>query len=424
MSVAVWLFGFGILFVVMAISPKEHRRVPISNAFVYLVLGLLLSPLCFNLIDFDLEANSKAVEMITKLAVILSLLIDGLKMTTPFSDKAWRLPIILGGPVMILSIFAVAALGHFVLNLSWGVGILLGAILAPTDPVLASAVSLRNAEDEHDARFSLTGEAGFNDGAAFPFVILGLDLLKAPDSYSWLGIWFAHRVVWAIPVGLLIGYLIGYQLSLWGIRVRERWEHKCAPNDFLALGLVILAYAIAELLGGWGFLAAFACGIGMRRAVQKISNGNDTPEQDKDTASDSATKTAGQVVDDVFRFGNTAERLLEFAIIFLIGIVLQQHWTWNSFWIAIPLFFFIRPAAVLCAPISVSRSHRTLISWFGIKGIGSIYYLTYALEYSPLPEQSDLVSLILSTVSLSILFHTLTVNPTVLGLVKKMETDT
>ena len=177
MDTALWFVVAGTLLTVMALAQTTLRRLPLSTAQLYLLVGLGLGPLGIGLLVVDPIEQAKLLEVVTEIVVTLSLFAAGLKLRTPLSDGRWKLPIRLATLSMTLTVAGIAAVGHWALGLPWGAAVLLGAVLAPTDPVLASDVQIESPDDTDRLRFSLTGEAGFNDGAAFPFVMLGLGLL-------------------------------------------------------------------------------------------------------------------------------------------------------------------------------------------------------------------------------------------------------
>ncbi len=208
------------------------------------------------------------MEHLTEIAVLVSLFVSGLKLRMPLRHPAWKSAYVLAGPVMLACIAGFAAFCHYLFGLPWGIAVLIGAILAPTDPVLASLVQVNNSRDSDQVRYGLSGEAGFNDGTAFPFVVFGLLLIEQGSlSSGWVGDWALHRLLWAVPAGLGFGYLLGRLIGKLAIYLRARHaDTSMSPNDSLALALIALAYVGAELIGAWGFLAVFAAGLGLRHA--------------------------------------------------------------------------------------------------------------------------------------------------------------
>ncbi len=440
----------GILLLLMALLSAYLRRLPVTTSAIYLAIGLLVSPIAFNLIDINFVEWKVVFEHLTEIAVIVSLFIGGLKLRLPLGDPAWTAAYRLAAPVMLASIAGVAVFSHFVFGFEWASAFLLGALLAPTDPVLASTVSVNDAADHDRMRYGLSGEAGFNDGAAFPFVIFALTWMEYDRLGGWIGQWALHRLLWAIPAGLLLGYFLGKGIGWLAIKLRSFHQETEAPNDFLALALIALAYVGAETIYAWGFLAAFAAGIGFRRAEIKTvednpvsehdeaagKNGkvNETGETDGNKKNDpiahppaedfvskkiekeemkQPSKAAGIVVAEIISFGDTAERLLEVMLVVLVGICLAIYWDWRALPLALALFFVIRPLATLLFlwKTPTGTVQRLMMGWFGIRGIGSLYYLSYALNHGMNDRIADTVGITLSVVALSILIHGISSQP-------------
>ena len=433
MSFLAWVALVGGLLLVMALSSVYFRRLPVTSALIYLALGVGVSPLGFDLVAIDFVSRRVAFEHLTEIAVIISLFVCGLKLRLPLTHPAWTAAYLLAGPVMLATIGGVALFSHFVFGFGWPAACLLGAILAPTDPVLAGEVTVNDSQDQDRMRYGLSGEAGFNDGAAFPFVIFALLWMEHGDMDGWVGQWALHRVLWAVPAGLLAGYFLGKWVGRFAITLRSRTPHTGAPNDFLALALIALAYAGAEAIGAWGFLAVFAAGQGFRRTEVEITDIHPAPEHLNDQApgTDPAphppaeafaslepdeedlknpTKAAGQMVAEIITFGDTVERLLEVMMVVLLGVCLSTYWDWRALPLALALFFVIRPAFTLLflAKTRTRLAQRWLMGWFGIRGIGSLYYLSYALNHGLNDRTSEVVALTLSVVALSVAIHGIT----------------
>ncbi|HEY9656478.1 MAG TPA: cation:proton antiporter, partial [Crinalium sp.] len=200
------LLVIGLLLLLITLGSGWIARLPVSYALIYLLVGIVLSPYGFNLVQ--LRPDAKFLERLTEFAVLISLFGCGLKMNRPLTAWAWNSTIRLIGFLMPLSIFAIAAIAHWVLQLNWGAAVLLGGILAPTDPVLASEVQLDNPSDRDELRFSLTSEGVLNDALAFPFVYFGLHWLEDDNWQSWFGKWVAVDVIWAITIGIVMGIVV------------------------------------------------------------------------------------------------------------------------------------------------------------------------------------------------------------------------
>lgn len=432
MSFVNWIAFTGGLLLIMAFSSAYLRRLPVTSAVIYLAIGLAVGPAGWNLIRIDFIKEKVVIEHFTEIAVIVSLFVGGLKLRLPLTDPAWTAAFRLAGPVMLATIAGVAAFAHLILGLDWPVALLLGAVLAPTDPVLAGMVTVDNARDQNRVRYGLSGEAGFNDGAAFPFVIFSLMWIGQDQVASWAGSWALHRLAWAVPAGLLIGYLLGKCVGLLAIRLRSRHPTSGAPGDFLALALIAVSYSGAEVCGAWGFLAVFAAGLGFRRSelatvldhlpagqeAAGMAGNRDThpPAEELAVRTDAAveskhpTRAAGHIVAEITSFGETAERLLEMMLVLVLGICLPLHWDWRAVPVAIALFMIVRPfASLLFLCKSPTRlSQRLLIGWFGIRGAGSLYYLAYALNHGTTDRPEGIVGITLSVVALSVAVHGIT----------------
>ena len=167
-------------------------------------------------------------------------------MSAGLSDGRWLLPLRLAILSMLVTVALVAGVGVLALGLPLGAAILLGGILAPTDPVLASDVQVANPGDRDRLRFALTGEAGLNDGTAFPLVMLGLGLLGLHDigSFGWR--WLAVDVIWAVTAGVAIGAVLGTAVGRLVLYLRRTHKEAVGLDNFLALGLVGLAYGAAD----------------------------------------------------------------------------------------------------------------------------------------------------------------------------------
>lgn len=241
------------------------KRLPLTTSLLYLVVGILLGPFFLGLIQFDPVQEPALLEKVTEVAVVISLFTTGLKLRLPLSDKGWRLPLRLALVSMTITVGLVALIGVVGLNLPLGAAVLLGAIVAPTDPVLASDVQSEHPWDVDSLRFGLTGEAGLNDGTAFPFVMLGLGLLGLHEigEFGWR--WLALDVLWASAGGLGVGGVLGTLVGRLVLYLRGEHKEAVGTDDFLALGLIAFSYGSALLIGAYGFLAVFAAGIALRR---------------------------------------------------------------------------------------------------------------------------------------------------------------
>lgn len=424
MSFLQWTLAAGLLLWLMAMVSGLLQRLPVASSLVYLVIGLGVGPLGSGWLSLDLPAHARWIERITELAVVASLFFGGLKLRLPLAHPCWRAGYRLATLAMLLSIAGAAATAHLLLGLSWPLGLLLGAIVAPTDPVLAGMVTVDAASDRDPVRYALSGEAGLNDGMAFPFVVLGLRL--ATDAPLHPAAW-ALGYLWAIPAGFAFGFLLGRGTGLLVIRLHSRFGDTTAPSDFLALALMALAYSGAELLHALGFVAVFAAGLGLRRAELAISRrsplsgapatpADELVEPNRVTGKelDEPAVAAGVVVAEALNFGGTLERLLEASLMILIGVALASNWTMDGLLFAAVFFVLVRPVAVALglAGTSTPVRQRVLIGWLGIRGIGSVYYLAYALGHGLTGSAAQLLSaLVVTVIAASVSAHGLTAQP-------------
>ena len=438
MTFAIWFTVGGALLLLMALSGSLLSRLPISSSMLYLLAGLGAGPLGLALVAPDLVDQSRVLEHMTEVIVLLSLFTSGMKMSVGLHDRRWFPPLRLALLSMVATVALIAAAGVLLLGLPLGAAVLLGAILAPTDPVLATDVQLDNPSDRDQLRFSLTGEGGLNDGTAFPFVMLGLGLLGVHDIGSGGWRWLAVDVLWATAAGIGIGALLGTCLGRVVLYLRQRHHEAVGYENFLALGLIGLAYGLAVLAHAYGFLAVFAAGLALRRTAHLATAAAATTlgtaatareTSSAQTAVESAHHSANpdvatQIATDpqhgsaymahaVMSFNEQLDRIGEMVGVVIIGMLLTAvPWVPSAWWFVPLVLLLVRPlsVAVGLAGSSTSTAQRRLIGWFGIRGIGSLYYLTYALNHGlPEPYADTLVGLTVAVVVSSIFVHGISV---------------
>lgn len=417
-----WYLTAGALFILMALASSVVRRLPLTTALLYLGAGAVLGPAGGGLIVVDPLRHAALVERVTEVAVIVSLFTAGLKLRLPLDDPLWRLSLRLATTSMVLTVGGLTLVGMLGFGLPLGAAVLLGAILAPTDPVLASDVQVEHAWDRDRVRFGLTGEAGLNDGTAFPFVLLGLGLLGLYDLGAYGGRWLLLDVGWAVLAGLSLGSLCGTAVGSLVLYLRREHKEAVGLDDFLALGLIALAYGLALLVHAYGFLAVFAAGLALRR-VERQSTG-ERPAADVTAAVQAGAaaevaidpeKASAYLAQAMLAFNEQLERLGEVVVVLLLGAMFFPHGLSVAALGVVPLLFLvIRPLAVWVGLLgsATARMPRVLLSWFGVRGIGSLYYLTYAVRQGLDPELARLLTtLTLSTVAASVIGHGLSVTP-------------
>ena len=433
MSVAYWSLLLGILLITMVLIGTLLARLPLSSAMIYLGVGYALGPGGLGVITPDPIRHADLLRAVAEVAVLISLFTVGLKMGVPLFDRRWLLPLRLAFLSMAITVGFIAAVGVWGLNLSLGAAVLLGAILAPTDPVLASGVRVEPGADPDRVRFSLTGEGGLNDGTAFPFVMLGLGLMGLHELGASGWHWWAVDLLWATVGGLLIGAALGALIGWLVVHLRTRHRTAVGLDAFLSLGLVALAYGAAHLCLASAFLAVFAAGLALQRVKEQPRAGttslNVAPDSrghvygERATHSHHASSAMTQAVQE---FNEQLEKVAELAIVLIVGAMLPYAAPSVALWWFIPLLFVVlRPLAVLAGTPGeqlVARQ-RIMISWFGIRGIGSVFYLMFAIHYGVTGALAqELVTLTLVTVAASILVHGVSVRPLMKQYVRRKST--
>lgn len=389
-----------------AVVPRLVFRRPLSMPMVFLAAGMLLAALPFPVPVVEPGQHRLWVEHATELCVIVSLMGAGLALNRPVGRRSWMSPWRLLGISMPLTIAAMAAIAALLLQWPLAPALLLAAVLAPTDPVLAAEVRVgepTDAEDDEDeVRFSLTAEAGLNDGLAFPFVLAALALAAAPGggmAAGWIGQWFLVDVLARTAVGVAVGLVMGRLLGLMFFRARPSAlrlsEHM---EGFVALGATFLAYGAAELAHGYGFLAVFVTACTIRSAER--SHGYHKV---------------------LHEFTEQIERLLTAFLLFLLGGYLVAYGlpslTWQGALVGLLLILVVRPAAGWVGLLGAGTGprQRLVTAVFGIRGIGSLFYLAYALGHSDRfgAHTRQLWATVAFTILLSVLLHGTTATPVI-----------
>jgi NhaP-type Na+/H+ or K+/H+ antiporter len=413
-----WYVTLGALLIVVALIASRVQRLPLTTTMRYMGVGILLGPLVLDIGSIDPLGSAELLERLSELAVIVSLFTAGLKLRVPLNSSHWKVPVRLAFLSMTFTVGLVTLAGVYGLGLPLGAAILLGAVLAPTDPVLASDVQLESASDRDKLRFSITGEAGLNDGTAFPFVMLGLGLLGLRELGSLGWRWFVIDVLWAAMGGLAIGAILGVAVARLVLYLRRTHREGIGRDEFLALGLIGFSYGIAVAAHTYGFLAVFAAGLAFRMIERRHSESPPVEKvsvpQDLDPAMHPESAPAHMAA-AVLNFNEQFERILEVGLVLILGMMLAPEFLRVSdLWFVALLLLVIRPVAV-CAGLLGEKTPRrqlALISWFGIRGIGSIYYLMHAIGFGLPPSISrQLISVTLWVIVVSVIVHGISVTP-------------
>lgn len=412
-----WFLIAGVLLVGVALAGSAVDRLPLSVPVLYLAAGVVLGPWVSGLVDVDPVGDAHVLERVTEVAVVISLFGAGLAMRVPVRRHLWAVPFRLAFVSMAITVGLVALAGVLLLRLPVGVAILLGAVLAPTDPVLAAEVRLRGPFDRDVLRRGLTAEAGLNDGTAFPFVMLGLGVMGLHDLGPGGLRWVAVDVVWATVAGLAIGAVVSWAVGRLVLHARRSRGAATGFDDFIALGIVALAYGGAVAVHAYGFLAAFAAGVAIRW-IERREVGEDPPEEAITPTAEAETDARhapAYMARALLEHNEQLERMAELALVVLVGAMLANVGLGlRDVVLALVLFLVLRPVSVM-AGLMRARLHPhdvRLFAWLGVRGIGSLYYLAYAVTHGLAADRADtLASVALATIALSVVAHGVSVTP-------------
>ncbi|WP_340117235.1 cation:proton antiporter [Pelagibius sp. 7325] len=361
-----------------------------SSSALLMIAGLVTYTVVPGMDALDPANSPRLWEMLSEVVVIVVLFATGLRIDDIGSYRRWQPTVRLLLIAMPLTVAAVGGLAWGLAGMTVAGAVMLGAVLAPTDPVLAGDVQVGPPQEgnEHPVRFTLTAEAGLNDGLAFPFVYLGL-LIAAlgPDPSAWLGEWLLRDVLYRIVVGAAVGAAVGWLL---GRSLFATWSagaiEKSGPG-VIALGAVFLCYGIVELAEGYGFIGAFVAGLVCRRVRQEH-----------------------HFHQRLHAFSEAIEHALTAILLFLVGSTLPTQWgalDWRHSVIGFSLLLVIRPLVSwlsLKGTDLVSRD-RWIVCFFGVRGIGSIYYIAYATGHVEFINERPLWALVAYTVFASTVIH-------------------
>lgn len=391
------LTGLGFLIALVAWLPLVLRRLPLSLPIVCLGLGavgFLLPGVSLRPMPYDFP---DVAERASEFVVIIALMGAGLKLDRPFGWRRWRVTWRLLAVTMPISIVAIMVLGIYGLGLSAVAALLLGASLAPTDPVLAADVQVGPPKtgEEDEARFALTSEAGLNDGLAFPFVHLAIALgTAAAIGEPWFWKWLGYNVIWEIAAGIAGGWLIGRAFGWLTFHMPGGTEMAKTGDGLIALAATFVSYGLTEIIHCYGFLAVFVTALTLR-----ASHRDHEFHQDMHDLVEQVERVAMMII--LLLFGGA----LALGLLAPLGLV--------DYAIALVVILIVRPLAGMAGMIGMPATwgEKLTIAFFGIRGIGSFYYVAYGLNHLEL-EGAERLWAIVGLISLiSILLHGLTVTP-------------
>lgn len=405
----IWLTGAGVLIAMVAWLPLALKRLPLSlpiiciaiGVGVFLLPGVALAPLPLRF--------PQITERLTEFVVIIALMGAGLKLDRVFNWRRWGVTWRLLAITMPLTILAITAIGGWGLGLGWAAALLLGACLAPTDPVLAADVQVGppKSGEEDEVRFGLTSEAGLNDGLAFPFVNLAIALaLSTGTGTPWLRDWVLHNVLWEIGIGIAGGWAIGWVFGWLTFHVPAETKLAQTGDGLIAIAATFVSYGLTEMVDCYGFLAVFVTALTLRH-----SHRNHDFHREMHDITEQVERIAMMVV------------LLLFGGALVGGLLKALHW--QDALAAVAIILVVRPLAGL-AGLAGLRAHWTeklTLAFFGIRGVGSFYYLAYALNHASFANGDRLWAIVGLVSLLSILLHGLSVTPVMRALDRRQGRD-
>ncbi len=392
----------GIAFLFGALFPIAFKKTPISLPMIQVLIGMIVGYFWITLTFLDPVENGVVIEKLTEFVVIVSLVSAGIKIDTPLTWKLWRPTARLLLITMPIGIFTMAVLGYYAFGLTMGAAILLGAVLAPTDPVLASSIQVGppNTGREDTPRFTLTSEAGLNDGLAFPFVYLAIKIAEAFSegkalTGELLWSWFTHDVLWKIAAGVVVGVIVGKAMAK--LVFSKYSKETTISQGYMVIALTLVAYGLAEFVHSYGFIAVFVAAFAFRRSEHEHS-----------------------YHEKLHDFAEQSEGLLMTLVLVTFGIFLGQglqsgvELTWRVYIVSFAFLLLIRPIGgfIALSGLKLPRTEKYAISALGIRGIGTLYYLSYALNQGFFGEEDALKLWIVCSIVIliSIFIHGLSAN--------------
>lgn len=385
----------GIAALAMAWMPDIAKRTKISYAIIYVLIGVILYT-CIPALPIPDPIQQQVYTLrLSELVVIVSLMGSGLKIDQPFSFKGWSTPFRLLFITMILSIASVAFFGWWAFSFNLASALLLGAVLAPTDPVLASDVQVGPPlqVQKDNVRFSLTAEAGMNDGMAFPFVWLAITIAimgigtASEHILEWVLRDFFYKIIAGVVIGIFMGRFLAYLIFY----LPEKKNFTVIRDGFVAVSATLMVYGITELAHGYGFVAVFITAIALRNY-----------------------ELHHKFHKKLHEFTDQIERILLAIVLILFGGSLVSgildSLTTQMAAFGVVFVFIIRPLCGLLGLIGakIHFKEKLAISFFGIRGIGSFFYLAFAFSQTNFVAAPQLWSMVAFIVLLSLCIHGLT----------------
>ncbi|MPZ17560.1 MAG: hypothetical protein GEV06_06585 [Luteitalea sp.] len=380
------LLGMGLFAVVLLVSALASgivERAPLSLPIIFLGFGLVLG--WTNVLH--LEPHHPVLEIVAVVSLTLALFLDAVKVQVEELKREWRVPVLTLGPGTILIILGISEAAIHLLSLSRLEGLLIGAVLASTDPVVLRDV-VRDARLPRPVRRALSIEAGMNDLVVLPIVLVLIALLtgRASGAADWAGLLVKLLVVSPL-VGLIVG---GAGARLVGV-VDRRFPIRLEFQALYGIGLVLAAYFAGQAVGGDGFLSAFFAGLAV--TVFNIS-----------------------LCECFLDYGETTSEMMMLMAFILFGVVLSSLVTrvaiWPALLLAVIALVVVRP---LVMRLVLHRAHmsgaaRRFIGWFGPRGLNSLLLALLAVQ-GGVPRGEELLALTGIVVLVSVVLHGMSATP-------------
>ena len=398
------LLLLGTVLLAMCLLELHVTRLPMSPATVYLAVGWIAGWMVRARMTTPPTAPERAdmLVIITETAVLISLFAVGLQLRLPWTFRGWRVAAILASATMLVTIALATLAGAWLMpGLGWSGALLLAGILAPTDPVLASEVQIRSKIDRDAGRVALTAEGGLNDGTALPVVMLALGLLGIGELGDHGLRWLWWDLVWPVAGGALLGWAFGRGLGKLIHRLL-RQGHGLGWDELLYLGIITVAYGLSRLTETSSFLFVFAAALGLFRRSPQAT-----------TSLSQAGVRPDELPDRLLAFGHRCGRLVEVVMVLLLGLAMPWvEWRGEPLAYAALLLVVIRPLSVFLTVTGLPKTQRRIVAWFGVRGVGSLFYLALVMDSGLSPElATTLVNATLPAIALSVLLHGVSATP-------------
>lgn len=386
-----YLLAAGIITLLASVIPNVFRKKWPTPPIIYLFLGIIIAFAGSEYTDFDVMMHSNTIRRVSEFVVIVALTNAGLKIRKPFSWQTWRYSFRLLLITMPLTIIGAAYVGWWLVGLAPATAVLFGALISPTDPVLASDLqtSRPSKKDLSKIRLGLTSEAGLNDGLAFPFTYFAIFLADKDLDYSqWISNWFYIEVLYKIAIGGVIGFVAGWALYKLIFSITSESHHSKISRGILALALTLFPYGLTELLGGYGFIAAFI-------AACAFSNSEDK----------------AKYMDSLHSFTEEIERIFVAFMFIFVGIyvcaTIDELLDVMIIITALIVLLVIRPVSgwIALYRTDLTSFEKFALSFYGIRGVGSIFYLMYAMVQTTFPNSYELIHVTTVVIVLSVIIH-------------------